>query len=197
MRHYSPFDNGQVHDGPLYTDDGLWDTYRAAFPLLALLYPERDADILRGWLNAYREGGWLPTCPSPGNRPCMIGSHGDSIVADAYFKGIEGFDPAEAYAAVRKDAMVDGTGAWAGRDHLNDYTKSGFVPADERKDGSAAVTLEYAYDDYCAARLAKALGYEGRREVCLRSARATTGTCGTPPAVHAWQEIGWHVDRSV
>ena len=69
MRHYSPFDNGQVHDGPLYTDDGLWDTYRAAFPLLALLYPERDADILRGWLNAYREGGWLPTWPSPGNRP--------------------------------------------------------------------------------------------------------------------------------
>ena len=101
----------------------------------------------------------------------MIGSHGDSIVADAYFKGIEGFDPAEAYAAVRKDAMVDGTGAWAGRDHLNDYTKSGFVPADERKDGSAAVTLEYAYDDYCAARLAKALGYEEDAKLFAERAR--------------------------
>ena len=170
MRHYSPFD-GKLHDGVLYTDDGLWDTYRAAFPLLALLYPERDADILRGWLNAYKEGGWLPTWPSPGNRPCMIGSHGDAIVADAYFKGVRGFDAAEAYAAVRKDATVDATGGWAGRDHLNDYVQYGFVPTDKRKDGATAVTLEYAYDDYCAARLAKALGHEEDAKMFTERAR--------------------------
>ena len=171
MRHYSPFDNGKLHDGPLYTDDGLWDTYRAAFPLLALLYPERDADIIQGWLNAYQEGGWLPTWPSPGNRPCMIGSHGDAIVADAYFKGVRGFDPALAYAAVRKDATEDATGGWAGRDHLKDDVQYGFVPTDKRKDGSASVTLECAYDDYCAARLAKALGHEEDAKTFTERAR--------------------------
>lgn len=171
IQHYSPFDNGKLHDGPLYTDDGLWDTYRAAFPLLALLDPERDDDILRGWLNAYREGGWLPTWPSPGNRPCMIGSHGDAIFADAYTKGVRGYDAADAYAAARKDATQDGTGAWAGRDQLKPYIAKGFIGTDERKDGSAAVTLEYAYDDYCVSRLAKALGHEDDAKLFAERAR--------------------------
>ena len=168
-RHYSPFD-GKVHEGVLYTDDGLWDTYRAAFPLLALLYPERDADILRGWLNAYREGGWLPTWPSPGNRRCMIGSHGDSIFADAYGKGIRDFDAAAAYEAMRKDATQDSPGGSTGRDHLTDYIDKGYIPT-ERRAAATAVTLEYAYDDYCVSRLAQALGHEDDAKLFAGRAR--------------------------
>ncbi|MES2658878.1 MAG: GH92 family glycosyl hydrolase [Verrucomicrobiota bacterium] len=157
-RHYSPFANGRIVDGPLYTDNGLWDTYRAAFPLFVLYYPQHSADILEGWLNAYREGGRLPNWPSPGNRPCMIGSHSDSIFADAWVKGLRGFDLKDAYAATRKNATENDAGGWAGRDHLNEYHEKGYVPADARKDAATSCTLEYAYGDFCVSRLAKAAG---------------------------------------
>ncbi|HTI97399.1 MAG TPA: GH92 family glycosyl hydrolase [Dongiaceae bacterium] len=157
-RHYSPFDNGKIHDGPLYTDDGLWDTFRAAFPLFTLYAPDRGADILEGWLNAYREGGSLPEWPSPGNRPCMIGSHADSIFADAWVKGLRSFNLQDAHAATLQDAMK--SNPWAGRDHVEDDIQYGYVPADKRKDAATACTLEYAYDDYCVGVLARAAGKE-------------------------------------
>lgn len=160
IRHYSPFDSGKLHDGPLYTDNGLWDTFRTAFPFFVLYYPERSSSILEGWLNAYREGGRLPEWPSPGNRPCMIGSHADSIFADAYVKGIRTFDTTEAYAAVRKSATENDAAGWAGRNHLPEYIEKGYVAADSRKEAATSCTLEYAYDDYCVSRLAKALGHE-------------------------------------
>lgn len=172
LRHYSPFANGQVHDGPLYTDNGLWDTFRAAFPFLVLYYPERSADILEGWLNAYREGGRLPNWPSPGNRPCMIGSHSDSIFADAWVKGLRSFSLEDAYAATRKNAFVNDPGGWAGRDHLDDYHRFGFVPADLRKEASASCTLEYAYGDFCVSRLAKAAGHEADYQTLIPRARS-------------------------
>lgn len=157
IRHYSPFANGKVFDGPLYTDSGLWDTYRTAFPFFVLYYPERSTDILNGWLNAYREGGRLPNWPSPGNRPCMIGSHSDSILADAWVKGLRGFDLKDAYAAVRKNATENDAHGWAGRDHLDEYISKGYIPMDARKEAATSCTLEYAYDDYCVSRLAKAM----------------------------------------
>jgi len=157
-RHYSPFENGKIHDGPLYTDDGLWDTFRAAFPLFVLYYPERGTDILNGWLNAYREGGRLPTWPSPGNRPCMIGSHGDSILADAYVKGLRGFDLQDAFAATYKNATQNDAFGFAGRDHLPEYLEKGYISIDSRKEAATSCTLEYAYDDYCVSKLAAAAG---------------------------------------
>ena len=72
--HYSPYD-GQVHPGPMYADNGFWDTFRAVYPFFTILFPERDAEIIRGWINAYREGGWFPKWTSPGYRNCMIGTH--------------------------------------------------------------------------------------------------------------------------
>lgn len=170
LRHYSPFADGKVLDGPLYTDNGLWDTFRTAFPLLVLYYPERSAEVLEGWLNAYREGGRLPNWPSPGNRPCMIGSHSDSIFADAWVKGIRSFNLQEAYTATRKNAFENDAWGWAGRDHLDDYIRLGYMPADIRKEAAASCTLEYAYDDYCVARLALAAGRTGDHEVLLRRA---------------------------
>ncbi|NBP25671.1 MAG: glycoside hydrolase family 92 protein, partial [Proteobacteria bacterium] len=170
LRHYSPFADGKVLDGPLYTDNGLWDTFRTAFPLLVLYYPERSAEILEGWLNAYREGGRLPNWPSPGNRPCMIGSHSDSIFADAWVKGIRSFDLQEAYAATRKNAFENDAWGWAGRDHLDDYIRLGYMPADLRKEAATSCTLEYAYDDYCVARLALAAGRLEDHERLLKRA---------------------------
>lgn len=159
LRHYSPYDQGNLHEGRLYTDNGVWDTYRAAFPFLVLYYPEHNRNILEGWLNAYRQSGRLPKWPSPGHRSAMIGSHSDSLLADAWVKGIRSFDLEDAYAATRKNAYVN-DGGRTGRDHLDEYKELGYVPMDKRKHAAAACTLEYAYGDWCVARLAKAAGDE-------------------------------------
>lgn len=156
LRHYSPFADGKICDGPLYTDNGLWDTFRAAFPLFVLYAPDWSADILKGWLNAYREGGRLPAWPSPGNRPCMIGSHADSIYADAWVKGLRTFDIQDAHAATLKNALE--SNSWAGRDHVEDYIRLGYVPADKRKDAATSCTLEYAFGDFCVGVVARAAG---------------------------------------
>jgi predicted alpha-1,2-mannosidase len=154
--HYSPYD-GRIHAGPLYADNGFWDTFRAQFPLLALVQPKRDAEVIRGLLNAADEGGWLPKWPNPGYSNVMIGTHADSLIADAYIKGIRDFDAEKAYAALRKDATEPGTGRYDARSGILDYVRLGYVPADKVKE-SAASTLEYAYDDFCVAQMARALG---------------------------------------
>ena len=72
FHHYSPYD-GEVHSGILYADNGFWDTYRTVYPLLSIINPIRLAEILEGWVQTYREGGWFPQWASPGYRACMIG----------------------------------------------------------------------------------------------------------------------------
>ncbi|MFM1942110.1 MAG: hypothetical protein RI897_1092 [Verrucomicrobiota bacterium] len=158
LRHYSPFANGTVLEGPLFTDNGLWDTYRAAFPFLLLYAPDWSSQILEGWLNAYREGGRLPAWPSPGNRPCMIGSHADSIFADAWVKGLRTFNIQDAHEATLKNAME--SNSWAGRDYVKEYLALGYVPCDIRKDAATSCTLEYAYGDFCVGVVARAAGKE-------------------------------------
>jgi predicted alpha-1,2-mannosidase len=155
--HYSAFD-GKVHAGAMYADTGFWDTFRAEFPLLALMQPKRDAEIIRSLLNAYDEGGWMPKWPNPGYTNIMIGTHADSVVADAYMKGIRDYDVEKAYAALRKDATLPGTGRYEARGGIEDYLKLGYVPADGKAKESAASTLEYAYDDFCVSQMARALG---------------------------------------
>ncbi|WP_193212334.1 GH92 family glycosyl hydrolase [Luteolibacter marinus] len=169
IRHYSPFADGEIRDGVLYTDNGLWDTYRTAFPFFVLYYPEHSSNILEGWLNAYREGGSLPAWPSPGNRPCMIGSHADSIYADAWAKGLRTFDIQEAHEATLKNAMR--SNSWAGRDFVEDYIALGYVPVDKRKDAATSCTLEYAYGDWCVAKVAQAAGKNGLAEKLFARAR--------------------------
>ncbi len=154
--HYSPYD-GKVHPGTMYADNGFWDTFRAQFPLLALVQPKRDAEIIRSMLNAYDEGGWIPKWPNPGYTNVMIGTHGDSVVADAFMKGIRDFDVEKAYAALLKDATRPGGLRYQARPGIEKYIELGYVPADQVKE-SAACTLEYAYDDFCVAQMARALG---------------------------------------
>ncbi len=157
MIHWSPYD-GKVHPGEMIADTGFWDTFRAQFPLLTILEPKKDAEIIRGMLDAYDEGGFIPKWPNPGETNVMIGTHGDSVIADAYVKGIRDYDAAKAYAAIRKDATEKGTGVFQARSGIEDYIKLGYVPYDRGVRESVACTLEYAYDDFAVARMAKALG---------------------------------------
>jgi predicted alpha-1,2-mannosidase len=162
--YFSPYD-GKVHEGVLYTDSGFWDTFRAAHPLYNLLFPEVSAEILQGLLNAYDQSGWLPSWASPGHRACMIGNHSFSLLADGWAKGIRGFDAQKAVAAMMHDANTQAPNNCRsiGRDGVEYYNKLGYVPySSVRGEPSfaeaAAKTLEYAYDDFCAAQLARAIG---------------------------------------
>ena len=157
MVHWSPYD-GKTHTGEMFADTGFWDTFRAQFPLLTIMEPKKDAGIIRAMLNAYDEGGFIPKWPNPGETNVMIGTHGDSVIADAYMKGIRDYDIAKAYAALRKDATEKGTGAFQARRGIEDYIKLGYVPYDHGVRESVACTLEYAYDDFAAAQMARALG---------------------------------------
>merc|ERR1719195_1394459 len=104
--HYSPYDpQGGIHDGVLVTDNGLWDTFRTVYPLLALAYPEEAGLIMAGWLNAFREGGWLPEWSSPGYRSCMVGTYLDVTIADAVLKGLTGIVHELAWKALAKDSF--------------------------------------------------------------------------------------------
>lgn len=164
--HYSPYD-GKVHPGPLYTDNGFWDTWRAVFPFFVLMYPERDAEIMQGLANTYREGGWLPEWASPGYRNVMIGANSAIIIADAWTNGIRGFDIETLYEAMVKSATTDQgrpTDAKGkvlsavGREGVSSYNALGYVAYDIDIDESAARTLEYATADFAISRLATQLG---------------------------------------
>jgi predicted alpha-1,2-mannosidase len=176
--HYSPYD-GKVHPGFLYTDNGFWDTWRAVFPYFALMYPERDGEMMQGLVNTYKEGGWLPEWASPGYRDVMIGSNSANIVADAYANGVRGFDANTLYEAMIKNATV-GTGrpvdkkgetiSAVGREGVDWYNKLGYVPYDVGINENAARTLEYSTADFSISQMAKALGKTG--DVALYQAHA-------------------------
>ena len=172
--YFSPYD-GRVHEGVLYTDSGFWDTFRAAQPLYNLLYPEVNAEILQGMLNAADQSGWLPAWTSPGHRNCMIGNHAFSLLADGWVKGVRSFDAHRAVDAMLHDASQNGPVTSLGRDGAEYYQRLGYVPYSPRKGevsfkGATAKTLEYAYNDFCAAQLAAAIGRTVDAERLLRSA---------------------------
>jgi len=152
--HYSPYD-GKIHDGPLYADTGLWDGYHTVYALMSLLNPDRLSELVEGFLNAYRECGWLPQWPSPGSRGSMGATHSDALITDAILKNIGGFDRETAYQAIRKDGMVPSTDLLlGGRSHLEFYLEHGY------RAHSVSDTLDYAYDDACIALAAKGLGHD-------------------------------------
>ncbi len=167
--HYSPYD-GRVHPGELYTGHGFWDTYRTAYPLYALLFPDDCASFLRGWMNACREGGWYPRWPSPGYRVCMLSTHVDAVFADAAGKGIAGFDLAQAYEGLRRHAFENlEEDAGFGRPGLDAYLTLGYIPADRYRH-SVAATLDNAYCDYCLAQIARMLGRTDDETILLERA---------------------------
>lgn len=163
----SPYD-GRVHSGVMYTDSGYWDTFRAAHPLYNLLYPEISAEILQSVINSYNESGWLPAWSSPGNRQAMIGTHAFSLLADGWAKGITNFDLQTAVDAMVHDAHHGGFFGM-GRGDADYYDRLGYVPYTNVFAGTAR-TLDYAYDDFCAATLAHAAGREQEERDFLHSA---------------------------
>ncbi len=178
-RYYSAFDE-KIHAGVSYNDYSLWDTFRAVHPLLILIAPERVPGMITSLLQMCDEGGWMPKWPNPGYTNIMIGTHADSVIADACIKGVRGFDTAGAYRAVYKNAMVppdgDGTKRWADRDPwtsyearggLSWYKKLGYVPADRTAE-SVSRTIEFSYGDFCAGVLAGTLGKEVDRRLFMK-----------------------------
>ena len=156
--HYSPY-NGQVLPGYMFTDTGFWDTFRCLFPLLNLLYPSVNEKIQAGLVCAYNESGFLPEWASPGHRGCMVGNNSASVVADAYLKGLRGYDIETLWKAVVHGAnSVHPTVSSTGRFGYEYYNKLGYVPYDVKINESAARTLEYAYDDWCIYQLGLKLG---------------------------------------
>jgi predicted alpha-1,2-mannosidase len=159
MHHFSAF-NGKVVPGVMYADHGYWDVYRAWYPLMSILFPDRLGEILQAWVNAYKEGGWLPQFPCPGYRACMTGSLIDAVFGDAAAKGIAGFDLEQAYAGLKKHATTQGDPAKGyGRLGIEQYLKLSYVPADQIEQ-SVAETVDAAYGDFCIAQVAKKLGKE-------------------------------------
>ncbi|MFM2224386.1 MAG: hypothetical protein RJA07_588 [Bacteroidota bacterium] len=158
---YSDVDNryrgrdNQIHstEGKFdyYTVFSLWDTYRALHPLLTIIDTKRTNDFINTFLCQYQQGGRLPVWELSSNETdCMIGYHSVSVIWDAYNKGIRGFDANLAFEAMKHSAMED-------RNGLKFYKEKGYISSEDDNE-SVSKTLEYAYDDWCIAQMAKALG---------------------------------------
>lgn len=156
--HYSPF-SGETKSGYMYTDTGLWDTFRALFPLLNLVYPDENEKIQEGLMNTYLESGFLPEWASPGHRDCMVGNNSASVISDAILKDITPKAlQIPLYEAMKKTAnSVHPKISSTGRLGFEYYNTLGYVPYNVGIKESAARTLEYAYDDWCIYQVAKKL----------------------------------------
>ena len=148
-----------------HTVFSLWDTHRAAHPLYTLIEPAKDLDFVKTFLAEYRDGGRLPVWELWANETnCMIGYHAIPVIVDAWMKGLRGFDPELALAAMKHSADEDFRG-------LKAYREQGCIPADAEPE-SVSKTLEYAYDDWCIAQFAKATGHMDDYKAYSRRAEA-------------------------
>jgi predicted alpha-1,2-mannosidase len=160
--HYSPY-NGTVVEGPMYCDNGFWDTFRTLYPLFSILFPTRLGEILEGYINAYKEGGWMPKWSSPGERSAMPGTLIDAVFADASVKGIKGYDKQAAYEGLLKHALQAAADPNLGRKGFDAYEHYGYLPADQYHE-SVSNTLDYVYGDFCIGQLSRELGDAGNEE---------------------------------
>lgn len=146
-----------------YSTFSLWDTYRAWNPLQTLLDTAFVSDMVRSMLDMYDRTGELPIWPlASGETRTMIGYHAVSVIADAYLRGIGGFDPEHALEAMVRSSNINRKGS-------EYYTALGYVPANMKPE-SVSLTLEYSYDDWTVARMAEALGKKDIAEEYYRRA---------------------------
>jgi len=175
-RYFSGYD-GKIHDDegrPFFVDDWLWDTYRSLHPLMLILNPSQQADMVESYIRMYEQSGWMPGFPQfYGDFPAMIGFHSAALVWDTYQKGVKNFDVEKAYEGLRKNATQATMLPWRSGPMCSldsFYLKNGWYPAlpedsvetISKVDGfekrqAVALTLEHSYDDWCLAQLAKAL----------------------------------------
>ena len=167
--HYSPY-TGKAEKGYKFAGTGFWDTFRALYPFLNLVYPSVAKQMQEGLINDFIHGGWLPEWSSPGYRGIMIGNNSASIVSEAYIKGGRGYDINKLWEALIHGANNEGPHA-TGRMGVEFYNKLGYVPNDVGINENVARTLEYAYDDYAIYALGKALG-KPEQEINIYKQRA-------------------------
>ncbi len=177
---YPRFARSMIPDGPqvelakgwtYYTDYSVWDTFRAVHPLFTLLEPARDADMVRSLIAMGEQAGFLPIFPAWNSYTSeMTGDHAGAIIADAYLKGIRGFDVEQAYTLMKKNAMevpsaLELYRGGQGRRALDSYLKYGYIPLEDpvanafHGNEQVSRTLDYAYDDFVLSQLAGALGH--------------------------------------
>lgn len=166
----------------IYGDFSMWDIYRAELSLYNIITPTLSGDMMQSLVNMYKEGGWMPIFPCWNSyTAAMIGDHSGVALADAYVKGIRSFDAKTAYEGMRKNAFespktFEEYKNGMGRRALNSYLKYGYIPMEDsvkeafHTNEQTSRTLEYAFDDFAVAQLAKAL-----TESC--SAEAKDGPC--------------------
>ncbi len=155
----------RAEDFKNYTVFSLWDTYRAIHPLFTIIEPERTVDFIKTFLAQYTYGGMLPVWELAANETwCMIGYHAVPVIVDAYRKGIRDFDVERAYQAMKHSAEQDDRG-------LLPYKELGYIPGSKEGE-SISKTLEYAYDDWCIAQMARQLGREKDYERYIQRAQS-------------------------
>ncbi|MDE5607522.1 MAG: GH92 family glycosyl hydrolase [Muribaculaceae bacterium] len=154
-----------------YDDFSMWDTYRALHPLKVITSPTRTADMMQSLVDKGLQGGWLPIFPCWNSyTAAMIGDHCIATIADAYVKGIAGFDIEAAYTLMRRNAFETPADSadyrdGKGRRALSSYLRYGYIPMEDtvpyayHKREQTSRTLEYAYDDYALAQVARLLGH--------------------------------------
>ncbi|MDR3627845.1 MAG: GH92 family glycosyl hydrolase [Ignavibacteriaceae bacterium] len=185
-RYYSGYDNKIHNDNrPFYVDDWLWDTFRSLHPLMLILYPEQQADMVESYVRMYEQSGWMPGFPQLyGDYPAMIGFHSAPLVWDTYQKGIRNFDVEKAYEGLKKNATQATMLPWRNGPMCSldtFYVQHGWYPAiseNEKeteplvqgfeKRQAVSVTLEHSLDDWCLAQLAKALGKDSDYEYFIK-----------------------------
>ena len=156
-----------VHKHNQYSVFSLWDTYRAAHPLFTITQKKRVSDMINSMLKHYDAYGLLPVWELAGNETfCMIGNHAIPVITEAYLKGIRNFDVEKAYEAMKKTSLTDRAG-------MGVYRKYHYIPY-ELENESVSKTLEYAYDDWCIAQMAKALQKEDDYLFFLNASRNYT-----------------------
>lgn len=153
-----------------YGDFSMWDIYRAELPLYNIITPQMSGDMMQSLVTMYEEGGWMPIFPCWNSyTAAMIGDHAGAALADAYVKGVRNFDVLKAYDGMRKNAFESPKTLaeyknGMGRRALTSYLKYGYIPMEDsvkeafHTNEQTSRTLEYAYDDFAVAQMAKALG---------------------------------------
>ncbi len=172
--------NSTSSNSKCFGDFSMWDTYRALHPLYNIIVPETSGQMMQSLVTMYDEGGWLPIFPCWNSyTAAMIGDHCTSVLADAYVKGIRGFDAEKAYEGMRQNAMKSPESFEAykngmGRRALKSYVQYGYIPMEDpvneayHTNEQTSRTLEYAYDDFCVAQMAKALGKTADYELLMQ-----------------------------
>ena len=168
--HYSPY-TGETLPGRRFAGTGFWDTFRALYPFLNLVFPSINKEMQEGLTNDYLEGGWLPEWSSPAYANIMIGNNSASVVSEAWVKGLRGYDINKLYEALLHGANNAGPITAIGRAGVEYYNKLGYVPYDVKVHENAARTLEYAYNDFSIYQLAKLLN-RPKEEIKLYATRS-------------------------